>query len=196
MLAKTLYAYYNESRNMPFVRAVTYLIKGAIMPVKKTLRKLVLYFSHEGGTRHLAQAVANAAGADLVEIKTIKPLSTSKAWMMILGGFQAMTGRKPEIQPLSKQTETYDLIYIGTPIWASRMAPAVRTFLSEAGIKGKRVALFASSGSGKSGRAFTDMRAALPDNTFTIDFVAKEPLADKAASARQARDWARQVLKS
>ncbi|MHB1357017.1 MAG: flavodoxin family protein [Anaerolineae bacterium] len=166
------------------------------MPVKKVLRKLVLYFSHEGGTRHLAQAVANAAGADLVEIKTVKPLSTSKVWLMIMGGFQAMSGRKPEIQPLSKKAETYDLIYVGTPIWASRMAPAVRTWLAEAGLKGKRVALFASSGSGKTGRAFTDIRAALPDNTFSVDFVVKEPLKDKAASARLARDWARQVLKS
>lgn len=166
------------------------------MPVKKTLRKIVLFYSNTGGTRHIAQAIANAAGADLVEIKTLKPQSTFKPWLIVSGGFQAMTGRKPKIQPLSHKPETYDLIYIGTPIWASRFAPALRTWLSEAGLKGKRLALFASSDSGKPGRAFTDMRATLPGNTFSGDFMVREPLKDKTASARLARDWARQVLKS
>jgi len=116
------------------------------MPVKKTLRKLVLFYSHTGGTRYIAQAIANAAGADLVEIKTLKPLSTFKPWLILSGGFQAVSGRKPKIQPLPKKPETYDLIFIGTPIWASRFAPALRTWLAEAGLKGKRLALFASSG--------------------------------------------------
>ena len=165
------------------------------MPVKKTLRKLVLFYSHTGGTRYIAQAIANAAGADLVEIKTLKPLSTFKPWLILSGGFQAVSGRKPKIQPLPKKPETYDLIFIGTPIWASRFAPALRTWLAEAGLKGKRLALFASSAGGKPGRVFTELRAALPDNTFSADFIVKEPLKDKTASARLARDWARQVLK-
>jgi flavodoxin len=165
------------------------------MPTKKPLRKLVIYYSNTGATRHLAQAIASSAGADLVEIKTLKPLPSFKLWLLFLGGLQASIKVKPAIQPLTKNPENYDLIFIGTPIWAGRFVPALRTCLAKVGLKGKRVALFASGDSGKPGRAFIDIRAALPDNSFSADFIVKDPLLDKTASARLARDWARQVLK-
>ena len=165
------------------------------MPARKTLRKLVLFYSNTGGTRYIAQTIANTVGADVAEIKTLKPVSTFMPWLSFWGGFQVMTRHKPKIQPLLKKPETYDLIYIGTPIWASRFAPALRTWLTKVGHKGKRLALFASGSGGKPGRTFTELRAALPDNTYSVDLIVQNPLKDKTASARLARDWARQVLK-
>jgi hypothetical protein len=36
----------------------------------------------------------------------------------------------------------YDRIFVGTPIWAGKPAPAINAFINEAPIKGKKVIIF------------------------------------------------------
>lgn len=154
----------------------------------KSLRKLVVFFSYTGSTRLLAQAIANATGADIAEIHPAKPLSTFMPWVILSGGFQASTRRLVALQPLERNAEAYDMIYIGTPIWASNMAPAVRSWLAETRLRGKRIACFAA-GTGV-GHAFEELHAALKDNTFAQDIIIDAPLRNKADAVRRMREWA------
>ena len=70
------------------------------------------------------------------------------------------------------------------------MAPAVRGWLSEARLRGRRFALFAASGSGRADRAFEEMRALLTGCDLAGELVLREPLADRTVSAHRAREWA------
>jgi flavodoxin len=49
---------------------------------------------------------------------------------------------KPEIVKLGD----YDLIYIGTPTWAGKPAPAITTLIDQCDLQGKNVILFATMG--------------------------------------------------
>jgi hypothetical protein len=102
-------------------------------------------------------------------------------------------GREPELLPMEKDPAAYDLIFLGTPVWAFSYTPAVRAFLAHANLRGKKVALFCCHGGGK-GRTFRKMQDALPGATILgeADFV--EPLrTGPMKHGERAAEWAREI---
>jgi menaquinone-dependent protoporphyrinogen IX oxidase len=51
-------------------------------------------------------------------------------------------GRLTVIGEPEKDSASYDLVVVGTPIWAGAVAPAIRTYLSQNKERLKRVASF------------------------------------------------------
>lgn len=156
-------------------------------------RRLVIYYSYSGRTRILAEAIALAVDAELTEICPLKPYPAFKPWMYLVGGFQALTGRMVPLKPMERNPEAYDMLFIGTPVWAGNLAPPVRSWLALQHIRGKRIACFASSASGEAGHVFEEIRAALPDNSFLPDLVVREERQTNLTAARLARQWALKV---
>ena len=106
------------------------------------MKVLVIFYSLEGHTKLLANAIAKVTGADILEVKPKKEI-TKKGFMKYLkGGGQVIRKVEPEILPLSLDPNDYDLLFIGTPVWAGGYAPALRTFFSTVGFCGKKVAFF------------------------------------------------------
>ena len=70
--------------------------------------------------------------------------------------------------------DKYDLIFIGYPIWYGRMATPMQAFLHEhaSKLEGKRVALFATSGSSGISTSANEAPGVLPASNFYRDFVA------------------------
>ena len=64
---------------------------------------------------------------------------------------------KAEIQPVKFKPEDYDLVIIGTPIWAATMASAVRTYIDEYKEKFKKVVFVATQGGKTMPKVFEDM---------------------------------------
>jgi len=46
---------------------------------------------------------------------------------------------EPELERRNKNPEHYDVIIIGTPVWAFTYTPAIRTFFSQAKLEGKQI---------------------------------------------------------
>lgn len=158
------------------------------------MKTLVVYYSFEGNTRFIACAIAEAIGADLLELKPKKEIGTHGFMKYVWGGRQVVLKRKPALLPLDRQPQDYDLLFIGTPVWAYSYSPPVHTFFSTANLSGKKIALFCCHGGDKR-RTLEKMRASLAGNEIVgeIDFV--EPLSgDRNASARRAQDWARGIV--
>ena len=58
-------------------------------------------------------------------------------------GFQAFFGIKTKLKDdFSKQLSGFDMIYIGTPIWAAKPAPAVNSFLASLAPEAKSFFVF------------------------------------------------------
>jgi len=112
-------------------------------------KKLVIFFSLTGRTRLVAKAIAKEIGADLEEIVSINQYPIRGAWLYVFGGLQALLGKTPPIKRLLVDLDDYDTVFVGSPVWAGRMAPPVRTFLSMESLEGKTVACFCSFGGGK-----------------------------------------------
>jgi flavodoxin len=91
------------------------------------MKILVVYYSKTGNTKRLASDIATGLGADLEEIIDKKDRKGAINW--ILSGRDAMKKLPTEIGDF-KDPQNYDLVVVGTPVWAWTMVPAVRTYLN------------------------------------------------------------------
>ena len=105
---------------------------------------LVAYYSKTGNTERVAKDIASGLGADLEKI--IDQKDRSGIFGFILGGRDAMKKRGTKIGILNYDPAGYDLIVVGTPVWGSNIAPAVRTYLDANRGKIKSLACFETSG--------------------------------------------------
>lgn len=94
------------------------------------MRTLVAYHSHSGHTRRAAEALAARIGADLAEIRP-----ADGRFRGLIGLVRAIVSarraRPAPIAPMDARLEDYDLVIVGTPIWASHISPPARAFLME-----------------------------------------------------------------
>lgn len=126
------------------------------------MKKAVVFYSLSGNTQAAAKEIAEGIGADLIELKLVKPFPTEKSKQLALGGMQAMFGMKPDIQELSKNIKEYDVLILGTPIWAGKIAAPVHSFLNKYQVLDKIVAVFTFSGGGDNKRCIAKLSKRLP----------------------------------
>jgi len=102
----------------------------------------IIFYSRTGNTRSIAKLLENKfkeekADADLVEIEHVKKPGFFKA------GKAAMKQQELPIKNANFDLKKYDFIIAGTPIWAGRPSPYVKTFMNKAeNVKGKKGAFF------------------------------------------------------
>ena len=111
---------------------------------------LVAYFSAESGrTAELAKTLAQAAGADLYEIKPEKPYSAADLRYVnpLARCNREKFGRKDvPVAGIVEDFDKYDMVLIGFPIWYGAAPNVVNTFCRGYDFTGKKVAAFATSG--------------------------------------------------
>lgn len=158
------------------------------------MKALVIYYSFQGNTKLIAESIGTAIGADIEEIKPKKEIVSKGFMKYVWGGSQVMMKKSPELMPLQKKINDYDIIFLGTPVWAWTYAPPFRSFLESNAISNKKIALF-SCHEGQNGKTFSHFKEKLIDNIFlgTMDFFA--PLkADKEKSTATAIEWANEIM--
>ena len=104
------------------------------------LKSLVVYYSSTGNAKFVAETLAAEIGSDVEEIVDEKNRRGPIGWLT--AGKDARKGSETEIAPTKKSPAEYDLIVVGTPNWASRITPAIRTYLKKNSLAGKKVAAF------------------------------------------------------
>lgn len=120
-------------------------------------RVLVVFFSRTGTTRVLASTIAGMLSADLEEICDCTERRGAMGYMRCL--VDAWRKRPAEIVPPGLDTAQYDLVVVGTPVWAGSVSAPVREYLLENRLKFRHVAFFCSFGGLGSQAAFDEMRA-------------------------------------
>ena len=119
------------------------------------MKTLVVYYSRTGVTRKVAEELAEQLGADLEEIHERK---SRRGVLGFLGGaWDALRKKSSSIEPARCDPADYDLVLIGTPVWAGTMATPARSYLTERGRAIRRAALFCTHGGGGAGKAFRHM---------------------------------------
>ena len=103
--------------------------------VKAMKKRLVAYFSASGITKKVAEAVAESAKADLVEIAPKVPYTREDLnWMDKKSRSSVEMGDKkfrPELQDAAIDMNQYDEIIMGFPIWWYVAPTIVNTFLEK-----------------------------------------------------------------
>ena len=106
------------------------------------MKTLVVYYSRTGNTKKMGELIAKELHADIDEIIDHTDRSGIKGWIM--GGRDAVKKSLTEIT-VTKDPADYDLVIIGTPVWAGPATPAFRTYIAQYKNKIKKVALFITS---------------------------------------------------
>ena len=107
------------------------------------MKSLILYYSRTGKTRFLAEKVRDELGSDLVEIRDLK--KRGGPFGFLRGLRDAHLGLKTEVAPSGFDLNKYELIILGTPVWAYSPTPALNTFLETCNLMNKKVILFVTS---------------------------------------------------
>ncbi len=160
------------------------------------MKTLVVYYSFEGNTRLVANNISQELGCDLGEIKLIKEPSSKGFMKYLWGGSQVMMKKIPEIEPLDFDVDNYDLIFIGTPIWAWTYSPPIRSFLEKVTIKDKDIAIFTTN-EGQNGKTFQHFEKDLKDNRIVGQVQVFAPLKkEKEKSLIAVRAWAKGIYET
>ena len=154
---------------------------------------LIVYYSLTGNTKIIAEAIAEAINSDILELKPVKELDAEGGSKYFWGGFQATMKKKPKLKPFDIDPLEYDLIFIGTPVWAWTYSPPIRSFLSKFNLSGKNVALWTCS-AGDGVKAMNRFKEALKDTNILGEIRFQEPKQhDPEVNREKASVWAKQI---
>ena len=130
-------------------------------------KKLVAYFSASGRTAKVAEKLANELGAELYEIKPeVKYTKADLNWMNKKSRSSVEMNDKsfrPAIITGDVDISGYDTVYLGFPIWWYVAPTLINTFLEAYDFQGKRIILFATSGSSGFGNTAAELQPSMPD---------------------------------
>lgn len=101
---------------------------------------LIAYYSRTGITKKLALELAKTSGADVEEIVD----SNRRAGVLgyIVSGREALAKKLAVIEAPKLDVSEYDLLIVGTPLWAGTMSSPVRAYLHAVKEKIGKVAFF------------------------------------------------------
>lgn len=153
------------------------------------MKVAIVYYSLEGNTKKVANQIAEKFNADLYELKEVKSTVPKTGFFkFVWGGKQVVMKQKPDLEELNINIDEYDLIFIGTPVWAFTFSPAIRSFLSKYNIKGKKIGIFCCHSGGLK-NTIQDIKDNLNGNEFVAEFDIIDPLKNEAESDKKIDQW-------
>jgi len=136
-------------------------------------RILVVYYSRTGTTRKVAELLTTALRCDSEEIVEAGSRSGMLGYVRSL--IEARRQVSSRIGAVAKDPSSYDLIVVGTPVWAWSLSSPVRAFLLANRPRLPAVAFFCTLGGAGSDRAFGQMQ----------ELTGKPPIGCLAITARE-----------
>ena len=95
-------------------------------------KALVVYFSHSGTTKKVAEEIHQAVGGELFEIKEATPYPRDYNTVLQQAKQEIADGFRPTLKDRIPEISDYDLIILGSPNWWSTIALPLATFLTQA----------------------------------------------------------------
>jgi NAD(P)H dehydrogenase (quinone) len=112
------------------------------------MKSIIIYYSYSGNTKKVADvlcAYLNQHG----EVEVIELKAADESDRFIAQASRGFRHIRAQLQLTNFDLNKYDLICLGTPVWAFGPAPAINAYLDKCGgIENKEVALFTTYGSG------------------------------------------------
>lgn len=117
------------------------------------MKAAVVYYSHTGNTAFAAEKMGERLSADIIRIEPVKAYPDKGFKMFLFGGKSAVMSETPKLAPYSFNADDYDTVFIGMPVWASRITPPMRTFINEnkAALADKKLRVFMCCSGGVKG---------------------------------------------
>ena len=154
-------------------------------------KMLVLYFSHTGNTRAVAELICSQLEADSCGIVPARPYPREYRAVVQAAKAELDDGRWPELRPLEKDPGAYDVIFLGYPNWFGTLPLPVQAFLAAQDLAGKTIVPFCTHGGGGLGNSLRDLERLCPRATSQKAFAISGGKARDAGSEVTA--WLREL---
>lgn len=133
-------------------------------------KTLTAFFSASGVTKAVAEKIAKAAGSDLFEIEPKEKYTKADLNWMDSNSRSSVEMKnksfRPEMTVSDLDISQYDTIYLGFPIWWYVAPTIVNTFLEKYNFSGKKIVVFATSGSSGMGNTVAELKPSAPNAEF------------------------------
>jgi flavodoxin len=119
------------------------------------MKTLIVYFSRTGRTRQIAQAIASRLSADIECVPDVG--NRSGIWGYIRSLREAMQQRVINIGAPNKNPSDYDLIILGTPVWAHNMCSPLRSYITAQKERFRAIAVLCTQGGSGASKVVGDI---------------------------------------
>lgn len=155
-------------------------------------KMLVAYFSASGVTAKAAKKLAEAAGADLFEIRPAVPYTSVDLNWMDKKSRSSVEMNDPAFRPAiagkMEGMEQYDVVFVGFPIWWYVAPTIINTFLESYDFSGKTIVPFATSGGSGMGKTNERLAPSCPGATLL-----KGKMLNGSLSQEELKAWAQSL---
>ena len=151
---------------------------------------LVAYFSASGVTEKVAKKLAEAAGADLFEIRPEQPYTRADLNWMDKKSRSTVEMKDRNCRPAMAEkpdVSGYNVILVGFPVWWYREPSVIDTFMESADFTGKTVVTFCTSGGSGLGDSAKNLQALAPGAN-----VLEGKRFSASVSSNELKSWAEQ----
>jgi flavodoxin len=152
------------------------------------MKTAVVYYSLDGNCACVAEELKRALKADLIRLFTTDEKKRVGIAKFFWGGKMIFLRKNPPLKPYTFNPAAYDLIVIGVPVWAGNPAAPIKTFASQTGITGKKIALFVCHASGK-GEALEKLKTLFTGNTIISEIDFNKAVINLEEVKQQIADW-------
>ena len=157
-------------------------------------KALVVYYSRTGHTRSVAMELAARCEADVEEIRD--PATRRGGPLGYLRcAREALRKHLPPIEPATANPANYEVVILGTPVWASHMASPVRSYLHAHATEIGRIALYCTQGGNGGPKVLAEM-AELCGRDALATLVLNERDVAKARYAERLDGFVTDILKN
>jgi flavodoxin len=150
------------------------------------MKSLVVYYTRTGNAKFVAETIAANIGADVEEVVDLKKRDGKLGYLS--SGSEAFRGKETQIADTKFSPKEYDLIVVGTPVWAGAPTPAIRTYLNKNDLSGKKVALFFTQG-GKKPQGVEKTKVLMPNSEFVSELSIINASDNKQETAQNIIAW-------
>lgn len=120
------------------------------------MKTLIACYSYTGNTQVVSERLQELIKADFTRVEPVKD-----RWYVIKAIHAYMEKQWP-IKPCATDISDYDCLIVSCPIWASRMPPVIKQYLSEVqNVEGKKFASLVTMGGNGNQIATTQISTAL-----------------------------------
>jgi flavodoxin len=134
---------------------------------------LVAYFSASGTTKHVAEKLAEAAGADLYEIRPEIPYTNADLNWRDEKARSTVEMKNPSSRPAladkSADIASHSTIFLGFPVWWYVAPTIINSFLEAYDFSGKKIVLFATSGGSGFGKTVAGLKGSVAADTTIVE---------------------------
>jgi flavodoxin len=159
------------------------------IPMSKKI--LIVYFSHSGNTREIANQIHSKVGGDIFEILTVQTYPQNYNAVVKQARKEQDSNYRPQLQSKVRNIESYDIVFVGYPNWWGTMPMALFTFFSEYKFSGKSIIPFCTHEGSGLGRSVADIKKLCPQS------IILEGLAIRGSSVKEAQNnvsvWLRRI---